>query len=420
MQLLKKYWLHILLGIAVLGVILFEASGNGDFNIYLSASHDLLEHKNIYQIYYNEWFHYYYDVLFALILAPFSFLPVYWVKVGWLLLNVFFVYRIWKIITSWLTLETLTNKARIALTVISFVFALRFLRDNFHLAQVTIFILYTILEGLKLIFSGKKACGALLLAFGITVKLLPLVIIPYLLYRKEWRAAVFTIAFVVIILIVPAVFVGWEYNTFLLTERWHSINPNNKIHVLDTDERSFHSLSSLLATLLVENCGDENHVLQIKRNIADISIDKLNMIINIFRLFFVGCTLFFLRTRPFVKSPSNLQTLYELGYICTIIPLIFPHQQHYAFFFMFPAAVYLFYFLINNYYTNPKTLDTTGLKKRNRLVAYLSIVFLLTSSHFILGTFNDYYDHFKTLTYGVIFFLFVLFFNSPDKLEATK
>ena len=99
---LRKNWLYYFGGLVILIIILFEAQGKGDFNIFISASRDLMSGKNIYQIQYNEWYHYYYDVLFALILIPFSYLPLYLVKIIWLLLNVFFVYRILKILIFWL------------------------------------------------------------------------------------------------------------------------------------------------------------------------------------------------------------------------------------------------------------------------------------------------------------------------------
>ena len=43
----------------------------------------------------------------------------------------------------------------------------------------------------------------------------------------------------------------------------------------------------------------------------------------------------------------------------------------------------------------------------------MSIAYFLTNSHFILGEFNDYYNHFKTLTYGILILLGVLAACSP-------
>ena len=55
----------------------------------------------------------------------------------------------------------------------------------------------------------------------------------------------------------PAFIFGFAQNNMLISSWWSLINPADKVHNLDVDERSFHSLSTLLATLLVENVPDK-------------------------------------------------------------------------------------------------------------------------------------------------------------------
>jgi Glycosyltransferase family 87 len=414
---LKNKWLYYLGGLVILVAILFEVRGSGDdFNIFLSASRDLMLGKNIYQVPYNEWYHYYYDLLFALALTPFTFLPIYVVKLMWLILNVFFVYRIWKIITAWLPLTRLKKNSKTLFIILSFVFILGLLHDNFHLIQVTIFILYLALEGLFLINNNKLIAGSILITLGINIKLLPIVLIPYLLYRKEWKASLYIVGFIILFLCLPIVFIGFDYTKFLLIERWHLINPMNQAHILDTSERSFHSLTTLLATLLVKDCGDW-HALPLKRNIADISIANLNIVINIVRAALILFTVYFLRTKPFRNITSKLQKLYEISYLCLLIPLIFPHQQFYAFFFIFPASTYLLYYLVYLYFNNENNDIGKHLKTRKiALIVSISIAYFATNCHFILGAFHNYYDHYKILTYGVILLMILLAVCKPGKI----
>lgn len=414
---IQKKWLYYLVGLIILLIILFESKGSGgDFNIFISASKDLLLGKNIYRIHYNEWYHYYYDVVFALILVPFTYLPLFVTKFCWLILNVFFVYRIWKIIKEWLPLSELNKNNKLVFSILSFIFIVRFLRDNFHLAQLTIFILYLTLEGLFLINKNRTIAGSLLIALGIDIKLLPIVIIPYLVYRNQWKAALCTIGFIILLLFLPMIFIGFDYNNFLLVERWHLINPMNQEHILDTSERSFHSLTTLLTTLLVKNCGDI-HALTLKRNIADISIEKLNIVINIVRGALILFALYFLRTMPFKATSYKIQKLYEVSYLCLIIPLIFPHQQFYAFFFIFPASTYLLFYLVFIFFNKNNLRKSKYFKtKKLSLIVILSISYFLTNSHFILGQFNYLYDHYKTLTYGALILIILLAFCKPDKL----
>ena len=411
--LFKNQWAYIVGAAIILLIVLFEAKGRNDFDIFFNASKDLLQRKNIYTILYNDFYHYYYDVLFALLLAPFTFLPLYFVKVLWLIANVFFTIRIWKLLLQYLPLKELNHNYRIIFRVLVFLFMLRFLRDNFHLAQLTIFILFLIIEGLSLVQTNRKFGGALLIAIGINIKLLPLVILPYLIYRNEWKAAFYLIFCSVVLFCIPILFIGYDYNSILLIERWHLLNPTNANHVLDTAERSFHSLTTLLSTLLVKDCGDI-YALPIKRNIANISIEKLSIIITIVRLIFVLFTVYFLRSLPFKKVTYNFQKLFELSYLCLVTPLIFPHQQQYAFFFIFPAVVYLTFYILNIYFNiENRNLIKNFRQKKITLIALMSIAYFLTNSHFILGEFNDYYNHFKTLTYGILILLGVLAACSP-------
>jgi hypothetical protein len=413
----RNKWLYYLSGLIVLYIILYEAGGITDFDIFWYASRDLLQGKDIYLIKYHHYYHYFYSVFFAFLLAPFTLLPLYLTKVIWLILNVFFVYRIWKVLVSWLPVSLLDSKRESWFILLSFVFILSFLRDNFHLGQLNIFILYLTIEGLYLLFTKRKIFGSFLIAFAIDIKLLPLLMIPYLLYRKEWKAALWISGFIIVLMFVPAVILGLDFNNSLLIERWHLLNPLNNQNVLDTAERSFHSLTTLLATLLVKDCNDP-HALNLRRNIADISVSNLNLIINIVRGAFLLFSLYFLKTRPFRKQVGVIQRLYEISYICLIIPLLFPYQQNYAFIFIFPASTYLIFYMLLQYFGDDTGVNVRRFRFRKiTMIASLSIVYFLTNSHFILGQFNDLYDHYKSLTYGVLILIVLLAVYKPAKLN---
>jgi hypothetical protein len=248
-----------------------------------------------------------------------------------------------------------------------------------------------------LIFSGEALKGSVLLALGINIKLLPLVFIPYLIYRAQFKAALLTILFYLALLFFPSLIVGHGYNMSLLKTWLSLINPAQQIHVLDVDERSFHGLSTLLSTLLVKNVPDV-YALNIQRNIADVSLQTLAAVILIARLILAAFTLYFLRLKFFSKAQSTLQQCFEISYILLIIPLIFPHQQHYAFLFAVPALSLLIYFFIK---------DTPPHPMLKALTIFIAIVFNLKM---ILGIFNEYYNHFKIITWAALLLIAVLAF----------
>jgi Glycosyltransferase family 87 len=399
LEILKRNWKIILFSLLALVVIIIEARTTNDFDIFLAASRDLLAGNNFYELRYIDGYRYYYDVSFALIIAPLTFIPVFAAKFLWLSLDFIMLYRIWQILKTYLPISEWSKKSLTLFTFVCFFFVMRLLRDNLHLAQVTILILYLSLEGLYRINKKQFIIGGLLLAWGITIKLMPLVFIPYLLYRKEWKATFVSLGFVMVLLLAPALIIGSSYNTALLESRWNLINPQQEAHILDTSEVSFHSLTTVCATLFVEDCKDQ-YALDLKRNIADISIDQLKIVINVVRLILILLTLYFLSTKPFVSKVSSLQRLYEISYLCMVVPLIFPHQQPYAFFFSFPAIVFILFDVFQPYKDKKQINKWT--------VSALGLIFLLINIHFIVGAYGKYYSHFKIMTYGILLLVVLL------------
>jgi len=410
----KKY---LLIGIGVLALavyVYFQSLERGDLMIYLSASNDLFNKENIFQKTYFEGYHYFYSVFFALLLKPFTYLPPQICNVLWLCANLFFVFRIFTLIKNLLPLHDFTKNELMALRIGGFLFSLRFIHENLHYLQITILILYLSLQGIQLVFSNKPKplWGALLIALGINIKLLPLVLVPYLFYRGFFKAGVYIIAIYIGMLYLPSLLIGWEQNQLLLSTWAHLINPLNSNHILDAEERSFHGLSTLFSVLFFETPGD-SHALLIKRNIANISMDQLKLLLNITRCVLILFTFYFLRSIPFKQAPGLKHRFWELSYVLLLIPLIFPHQQHYGFLFICPAFIFCLYYFIQN----RKSLSKG---KYYLMMSSGILIYLLCNLKLILGNYNEYYEHFKILTYGALLLIVLLSFCRPKEIPATS
>lgn len=394
MPLLKnKIFLSFLI-LALISYCAIEAQGNGDFFIFSSAAGDLSSHIDIYKKSYFDSYHYYYSVLFAIFLNPFYTIPFYPVKLAWLFLNVFLFFHLMYLLYQSEPIKNLDQKQRTWFMSIAFVFAFRFFHQNIHASQITILILWCCIYGLLSIHSGNTIRGAAILALGINIKLLPIVFLPYLLYRGYFKAFVFCVLFYASALILPSFIIGHAYNMSLLSSWFDLINPTNQMHVLDVDERSFHGLSTLLSTLLVAEVPDPL-ALDIPRNILDISIPALTRVLLLVRLALVSFTLYFLHSLPFKRAESDRKQTFEIAYILLIIPLIFPHQQHYAFLFIVPAFLCCLLYLVENY------TIIKGLEKKTLILLFV-IVYLCSSLSLLLGEFEYYYQHFKILSYGAL------------------
>ncbi|HEV7231973.1 MAG TPA: glycosyltransferase family 87 protein [Bacteroidia bacterium] len=413
---LKNVYLRYSAIFLALIYILIEASQNNDFIIFLSASEDLIRKINIYTVFYKGCYHYYYSPLFALALYPLTLLPAYFAKLLWLGLNLVFMFRTWKAMSFFLDRRVFNERQKLFFTVSCFLFVLYFLTENFHCGQMTVFILFLSAEGMYRIMTGRYWFGALLIALAINIKLLPLLLLPYLLYRGYLKASAWLVLFLCVLLVLPAPLIGLQYNTDLLKSWWALINPANTEHVIDTAERSFHSLSSWLPGLLMDHVSDPQ-VLPVKRNIANLDAKTVGIILNTIRALLLLLGLYFLRSLPFRRATSKLSAFRELAYLFLLVPLIFPHQQHYAFYFMLPAGTYMCYFLTSQWVAETKRISE---RKFKLLVAGMVVVFLTNNIQLLLGEFGQWYQHFKVITYGALLLIPMLAVSRPEEIPVRK
>ena len=383
----------------------------GDFDVYLMAADKLKGLGNIYDPCFtkgSECLQYYYSPLFALVLVPFTFLPKFFIEFIWLMLSAYWLYRIWNLAKDHFYVDFLTKRERIFWTIFSFIFILRFAIYNFSMIQVTIFLMWATLEGLVLFRKSKHAVGGLIVSLACNIKLLPIIFIPYLIYRREWKGFAYTITFFTLSLFLPAFIFGYDFNNFLLTEWWKAINPTNKEFVIEAGLGP-HSLVALVPVLITNTTAEFN----IQRNFINLDLKTVELILNLTRLCFIALTVFFLKSLPFMKNDSKLKNFWEYSYLFVVTPLLFPHQQKYAFIYIFPAIIYLTYFFIADY-------------KSQRRFKILSILFVVNALMFtpiigsdILGRYvYDWLQYFRVLTYSILFLIVTLLICSPKKLTA--
>lgn len=407
----KKYYrvvgTTLLLGLVVYSFIL--ARKNGDFQVFLEAAGLLKSGTNPYGV----WLLdanclYYYSPLWAALLMP-IYEYSYIVKLCWLLFNVGLLYRLWSFFNSYMEGLKLTAKENFWLLLLILLVSHRFILYNFMMVQMTIFILWVSFESLRSFDKQKLVRGALLLAFAINVKLLAIVLIPYLVYRKQFLAAGLTVFFFMVYLVAPALYFGWDYNMELHESWWKMINPNSKEHKFDA-ELGPHSLTALIPSLLMETKGHFDR----PRHLVNLSIDHVLLIVNSIRAMLILLFIYFLRMPLFVKAKSKVFQFWELSYLLLLIPLIFPHQQKYAFLLALPAQFYILVWMMR----------WNGNAKRKIIFYGVFITsFLLmtmTSDAFIGRHFNLLTQYYKLITYGALLLVPLLFFANPSRIAAKR
>ena len=390
--------------------LLIEYLRTGDFEVYYIASGLLFETDDIYTRLHGDpqVFKYFGSPFLTLLLGVFRIFPLQLAAIVFKLLNLILLFRIWKLIEKYVDLRSITVKQHwwLALSFLAVIFPLY---RNFHNLQLTIILIYCVLEGLYQLRDKKRNfLGAVLIGLGIMTKVSPIVIVPYLIYRKHFKAVIYFVIVMAGFVLFPSIFIGWEKNTILWTDWWAQIDPDSEVNAFDMNSRKNHGVSAWLASLFIDGIRHEESTIELRRHLIDIAPESVKAIILMARLFLAGFMLYFLRSLPFRSQNNQLHQLWEISYLLLVIPLLFPQQRIYNFLFLLPAMSYIIYHL----------LRWPERYKRIRYLAILGIVLL--NFELILGAFRYYYWHFKTLTYATIAILIALALIKPESIEGDK
>jgi Glycosyltransferase family 87 len=417
----KKISIPALIGSIVLALVLVllivTTIVNGehegvDFDVFLAAARNLLRHQNIYTAHYINNFNYFYSPFFALLLTPFCGLPDWLTESAWLLFSFYLSYRIWIICRDFLDDGSFSRKQQIVWRSFSFFFILAFLIYNINRVQITIFIVWGALEALRLFNNKRYVQGGLLLALVVNIKIMPVVFLPYLLYNGNWKALIWVAIFSMVYLYVPALFVGGAYNAQLLASWLPEINPANKVFQLETGNLLL-SLNSAVPVFLTPTVGD----LPLRRNFFNLDVDTAMKIATLVRLATAALTLAFMRRFPFRPPTGKVQYFWEISFVLLITPLIFPHQGKYAYFYLFPAFIYLVYFFM--------TAISAGMVKKYSLLLLIALLCSLIFTPFvspdIIGGYAfAWLQFYRVLVICSELLIPVLLICSPAKIAAMK
>lgn len=407
----KERWL--VLGLAALGAFLVVSAviasfQRNDMDIFLAAARDILSGENAYEKKYDTWYTYFYSPLFALLIAPLLALPVPVAKLIWALLGMVAVLRSFQLMGQ-LLLRGLSRIEVLAVNFFALLFLLQSIRDNLNAMQVTLLLVWLCLEGLALICKGRWVRGAGLIALGIDMKLIPLVLLPYLIWRRRWKATVAVMAWLVILQALPAMVIGWDHLNDLNGTRYAVLDPSSARHVVDEEEPGFIALGSLLSAYL-SDLGGNDHSPDLPRNPVNLEVQQLSLLLWIGRLFFAVIALLFLRWPPFRPAASPVHTAFEVAYILLVCVLIFPHQRNYSFYLAAPAVLCIARSVALRMRSGPPS---------RKLLAACIMVYILSNAELLLGEFGMIYQHYKLLSFMVLALIGLLLWFRPKEPAMT-
>lgn len=417
----NKIYVYVTLVLIALGTTFGQAA---DYRIYIGASRVIVEDKA--NPYADEDMietepdglvtnhaQYRYAPLFALSLYPLSLLPKQLYIFLWLLLNTFLLWKTLILLNDFFP-KLLDEKSFLMVSLFSCLASVRIIGANLELGQTTIILVYLCILSLSLAKKGKHLLAGLMLAIGIIIKIMPLVLLTYFVFRKDLKTTAYTIIWTVLMVFLPSLFIGWDYNLFLIQEWYQIITPTSVEYAIE-DKTGIYNLSAFIYAFLTE-MPDET--ITGKRNLLSLSYDSAKIITQIARGLFILFTIYFTRWTIFRQVKESKRLLWEFGYLLFIFPLIFPAQNKYSFYFIFPVIFYLVVYL----YMESKKQGSIWKVKKSILIPFLLYFVLcnLSSANIVGESIYDLSQYYKIITFGMIALLIAYIQVKPRMFPNTE
>jgi hypothetical protein len=296
-----------------------------------------------------------------------------------------------------------------------------------------------------------------LIGLGINIKIIPMIVLLYFGLKGQFRAVLYTLFFFVFTLIIPAVFVGFQYNSELLTEWKNVINPADERFVFENNN-GCQSLNAVIPAYFFDFGSDKGYFLSDENKIPpprlvwDVPYRLLRHILLISRLLVLLLFIGIVAPKSWLRGKTSeahvrlLQALHvdlstkdkpkfiaspyffrEVALLCLATLLIFPHQMKYSMLYFVPAGAYVMYFYFRwfenkNSEREKNTISgLTGNSMMPYLIgaisAFLLIALTLMGREIIGNQLIDLLDYYHFMGLSNIIFLGVLWYCHPAKIQ---
>ncbi|MGA9769077.1 MAG: glycosyltransferase family 87 protein [Blastocatellia bacterium] len=192
----------VALVILVSGIYFARRSGSdpqsysNDFNVYYHAAREVAAGRDPYEHSLGDWIAYLYPPLLAELLVPLAMLPVPVAAYLWFLISAAAM-----MFAAWMSASLVDSEAerrkpapdysrRVLICAGALIVVLRFVLDNFDMGQVNAVVTMCAVAHVYLFAKNRKLASAFALAFAVSLKLTPALLIAYHLARKRLNFAV--------------------------------------------------------------------------------------------------------------------------------------------------------------------------------------------------------------------------------------
>jgi len=194
-----------------------------DLTVDTAAGLSVLNGTDIYQAHNRRGWYYIYPPLFAILMVPFALLSTFWASLTWYVLSVILVAASVRMCASLVKATLNFEGDRLVLYALPPLLVLFPLMSALARGQTSPVLLWLFTAALFYAWKGQDGRGAVCFAGGILLKVFPVALLAYFVWRKRWRFVAATLAFTAVgAFILPAAVYGWQKNISYVRE-WVSV-----------------------------------------------------------------------------------------------------------------------------------------------------------------------------------------------------
>lgn len=209
-----------------------------DFTIYIAAAHSVLRGgEDLYRLTNERGWNYNYPPLFAVLMVPFAKMSLFWAALTWYVISVILAASAVRMCVAMVHDHSRGTPGpllyALPLCLIGWP-----LMSALTRGQASVLLLWLVVAAVFYNSKGRDIVGSACLAGAIVVKVFPVVLLAYFVWRKHWRFVVGTFVGVALgAFVLPAGALGWQRNLSQLQE-WVRVLAKPALNIEAADRQS--------------------------------------------------------------------------------------------------------------------------------------------------------------------------------------
>jgi Glycosyltransferase family 87 len=342
-------------------VLVPEIWGHGkskDYPLWFWAGQQVLQGHNLYPDNPADYFEFIYPPLSAVLLA----IPSFFGKIP-----LYLCLSLLNVVAWWMTAQFANAMTGSGRTPGPWLFALpgfvtvTFVFDMFDLGQPNLVLLALMLYGFWLLRDKRNWMAGSMFALATAIKVFPVAVLPYLIWRRQWAAAASMLVFIgVFLFVLPAPFRGFERNAHEL-KTWYQgmVGSSSEKGFGQRDEQNWSWVNQSIIAMTHRltrpiNYNQEDPAKPVRTmNIANLDFKTANLLVLAISLL-IG--LGYVAVMPSATRRTERSDAEEIGILFCLMTAATPlARQYYFMWLFFPMTV-----LIHRAAYDPRTHVRTG------------------------------------------------------------